>query len=434
MPGGPARRRPGTTPCCLAPGATRRVRNHRFTAVALAYLVVVVSADLVFPRNAGILALLAVPPLLIACERGWKVTAAVCAAVLLLVVTNMFGYNVVPVSVLVLRVIGMLLATSCAIFVAVERVRREELLAHSRAAAAAAQQAIIPPVPERIGQYAFTSLYRSAAVESLVGGDFFKVVRSPWGTRFILGDVEGKGLAAVSMSALVLGCFREWAPRTPELAELVRILDERVHDYEERSAFVTAVVGSLHDDSTLELANCGHTFPLLFRGGATRTLAPSRTAVPLGLGPAPPCEVVELLAGDRLLCYTDGLVEARTPEGTFVALDDLVAGVGNEAADVALDTIAQRLAARATPRDDIAMLLVSVGPAEDDVDAAAAAQSIGVGSGEPGTGEPGAGSPGGAGGGTSIGGRSIGGTSGWSGAPGRGMAPGEPTAPVTASP
>ncbi|MCU1492667.1 MAG: serine phosphatase [Acidimicrobiaceae bacterium] len=336
------------------------IRQHRFTVLAAIFLVAVLAADLLLERDQSVLSLLVLPPFLVALEWDWRPTAVTAALVVLVTATNLFGYDRVPSTVVALRVAGMVFGSLCAIYVSVERVRRDEVLAQSRAAVAAAQRAIIPDVPERLGHYGFTSLYRSAAQESLVGGDFFKVVRSPWGTRFILGDVEGKGLAAVSMSALVLGCFREWAPRMASVEELVAMLDERVHDYEERSAFVTAVVGSLDDDRSLELANCGHAFPLLFRGADATTLVPEHTTLPLGLGPKPSYDRYELQSGDRLFLYTDGLIETRTPTGGWVALEEIVDGVGVDSAETALAGVAARLVALGVPKDDLAMLLVEV--------------------------------------------------------------------------
>jgi phosphoserine phosphatase RsbU/P len=260
------------------------------------------------------------------------------------------------------RLVAVIIGCALAVCASVELGRREALLTRSRAAAEAAQLAILPTVPDRLGDYVFSCLYRSSAEEALVGGDFYKVIASPWGQRFVVGDVEGKGLAAVGMSALVLGCFREWAPRTARLADLVATLDERVHSYEERSAFVTAVVGSLNDDLTLELANCGHVFPVLSRDGVNTVLAPDHTTTPLGFGPTPSLHRIRLRAGDRVLLYTDGLTETRTREGRWLALEEVITDLGTDPVESVLVNVATRITAEGTLRDDLAMLLVEVAP------------------------------------------------------------------------
>jgi hypothetical protein len=65
----------------------------------------------------------------------------------------------------------------------------------------------------------------------------------------------------------MLGCFREWAPETASLKELVDVLDDRVRSHGTDHQFVTAVVASLDDDLCLTIANCGHPAPALFRNG-----------------------------------------------------------------------------------------------------------------------------------------------------------------------
>jgi hypothetical protein len=337
-------------------------RNHRFAVIAIVYTVANIVTDLLLPRDRSLSALLVIVPLLVAFEWGWQATAAVTVVPVVLTATNLLGYDHVPVNVMAPRLVAVAIGSALAVYASLELGRREALLTRSRAVADAAQQAILPTVPERLGAYVFSCLYRSSAEEALVGGDFYKVITSPFGQRLIVGDVEGKGLAAVGMSALVLGCFREWAPRTARLPDLVATLDERVHTYEERSAFVTAVVGSLGDDLVLELANCGHVFPILSRRGISTILAPEHTTTPLGFGPQPSVQRVQLQPGDRVLLYTDALTETRSPDGRWVTLDEVIGTVGSDPIDSVLANVAWRITTAGTLRDDLAMLLIEVTP------------------------------------------------------------------------
>ena len=343
--------------------------NHRFVGIAAVYTTADIVADGLLGPSQSVTALLVIVPLLVAFEWDWRKTGATTLLPIVLTGTNLFGYDHLPAAVVASRLVAVVVGCTLAVYASVEFSRRQTASAQSRAAAGAAQRAILPIVPERSGPYQFSSLYRSSAEESVVGGDFYKVIASPWGARFIVGDVEGKGLAAVGMSALVLGCFREWAPRTPTLPDLVAILDERVHSYEERSAFVTAVIGTLDDGLTLELANCGHVHPVLSRGGAWVVVEPEHTTTPLGLSPKPAIERLELRPHDRLLFYTDGLTETRTRAGAWVPLDDVIPAIGSDPLESALDNVATRLTTLGTLRDDLAMLLVEVGPSTCGCDA-----------------------------------------------------------------
>ncbi|MGW3041059.1 SpoIIE family protein phosphatase [Kitasatospora sp. NPDC001159] len=79
---------------------------------------------------------------------------------------------------------------------------------------------------------------------------------TPVGARVILGDVQGKGLPAVSMAAAVVGCFREVAFHEEDLATVASRLEERLLRQNQLAAqlggreerFATAVVIRFPDD------------------------------------------------------------------------------------------------------------------------------------------------------------------------------------------
>ena len=153
-------------------------------------------------------------------------------------------------------------------------------LSHSRAAALAAQEAILPVVPTTMGPLRLACAYRASADESHIGGDFYKVLNTDSGIRLILGDVRGKGLGAITMTAAVLGAFREWAPEEATLKSLIGRLDTRVIDKAQPGDFVTGVVACVDAELTMEVANCGHPSPLLFRpGGSGRPIRPDAGAL-----------------------------------------------------------------------------------------------------------------------------------------------------------
>jgi serine phosphatase RsbU (regulator of sigma subunit) len=85
------------------------------------------------------------------------------------------------------------------------------------------------------------------------------------------------------------------------------------------SRFATAVLARLDVDSgRFRWVNAGHPAPLIVRDGALVNPPACPSSLPLGLQQtsAQECQI-QLLPGDRVVLYTDGIVEARSPEGTF---------------------------------------------------------------------------------------------------------------------
>jgi serine phosphatase RsbU (regulator of sigma subunit) len=77
----------------------------------------------------------------------------------------------------------------------------------------------------------------------------------------------------------------------------------------------------------VNIVNCGHLPPvkLAADAGGLQLMAPLRYEPPLGLHPHPALQDIALRPHDRLLFYTDGLVETRNRAGRFFALDAHVA-------------------------------------------------------------------------------------------------------------
>jgi serine phosphatase RsbU (regulator of sigma subunit) len=255
------------------------------------------------------------------------------------------------------------------------RIKREHEMLRLRSTAAAMQRHILHPLPVVTEDILVNGVYEPVQEDRLVGGDIYDVVASPWGTRVLIGDVQGKGLAAVGAAFAVIGAFREAAHREPTLTALVDILDAAVvrhNSYAEQTGdderFVTALVICVDGGAEAQVVNCGHVQPRLVHDGVVTT-PPLDSGVPLGLAElaAEPTTVdwFAFPAGSTLLLSTDGLTETRAADGTFYPVDErLTSHLGLSPTELpqALYEDARAFTDNDGQHDDVAVLTVRRSP------------------------------------------------------------------------
>ncbi|MFF7725928.1 PP2C family protein-serine/threonine phosphatase [Streptomyces sp. NPDC008001] len=208
--------------------------------------------------------------------------------------------------------------------------RSDQQLASARGIAEAAQRAVLPAPPSRIGGLRVAARYVAAQADARIGGDLYAVQDTPHGVRVIVGDVRGKGLGAVEAVAVVIGAFREAAEQEPTLEGLAGRLERALQregrrrgNLDQYEGFTTAVLVELPPGKpVLRLLNRGHPPPLLLHAdGRVGVADPAVPALPLGLGELgvwpDRAEEREFPAGATLLLMTDGVTEARDADGAF---------------------------------------------------------------------------------------------------------------------
>lgn len=365
---------PGTDPGEVAAGDSR-IRNW-VLAVGLVLLTsLVVLLDALTGEELPIIPLLVVLPALGSVFCTVRQTVCVALWVTAVVVSARIGSAGAFWD--VAFVIGFtVLGSALGVVACAARIRHATEIARLRSAAVALQRQILRPLPIVTEQVRAHGIYEPIEEDRFVGGDIYEVVQSRYGTRVIIGDVQGKGLPAIGAGFATLGAFREAAIRESELTVVADALEAAVSRHNMFSAetgeterFVTALVLGFDGGDRVQAVNCGHLPPRLLHGGSASTVALHRTSVPLGMAElsteARAAESFGFPSGAALLVFTDGVTEARDPAGSFYPLDDRLAGwAGDDPREVlvALQADLEEFSG-GVRRDDVAALVLT-GPPE----------------------------------------------------------------------
>ncbi|MEW2414479.1 PP2C family protein-serine/threonine phosphatase [Streptomyces sp. NPDC046866] len=320
--------------------------------------------------------LLVATPALAAVTMGPRGTlaAALCAAVVSVITAthnHAWGGQQVYTNFLAL----VLVSTASVMTSRTVRTRRRYELNQVRRIAAAAQEVLLRPVPDRLGPVRAASMYLAAETGAQIGGDLYEAVETRYGVRMIVGDVRGKGLPAVRSAAVVLGAFREAVHYEDDLVEVINHCAAALErDAVAASAedapgllegFVTALVVQVPDGPTVEVVNRGHPPPLLLRNGEVHALHPAVPLPPLGLeefldGASAGPDSYTFERGDRLLLHTDGVIEARDGENVFFALPEAMSELRDCTRQEFLEGLHEGLMRHTHGRlaDDVAVIVV----------------------------------------------------------------------------
>jgi len=174
------------------------------------------------------------------------------------------------------------------------------------------------------------------------GGDVYYASSCATGriARLLLADVAGHGTSVASTAADLRTLMRRFVNRLDQ-AEFVRLLNRQFAALSKDGAFATAVVATFFEPSrVLTVCNAGHPRPLLYRAASKRweflgQHAPHHAGAKPSAGPANlPLGLLEiseydqfdiqLEPGDRVVCYTDALMESHDESGEMLGEDGVL--------------------------------------------------------------------------------------------------------------
>jgi sigma-B regulation protein RsbU (phosphoserine phosphatase) len=239
-----------------------------------------------------------------------------------------------------------------------------ERYAHQLAYAGEVQRRMIPSTPPSTNRIEIGAVYRPTFE---VGGDFYDFIALPKKNLGIaIADVSGKGVPASLQMASLRAALRVNAYHMYDIDRIMVEVNRHMCRDAGQGEFSTLFYGVISPTLRLTYCNAGHNPPMLLRGGTIQSLETGGTV--LGVDPSAVFDrgLMDLEAGDVLLLYTDGAVEALNfsdqPFGTQRLAESL-----RQYADQSAQRIAQnilwdirRFRGLADRTDDLTMVIMKI--------------------------------------------------------------------------
>src|SRR5688572_15627064 len=212
-----------------------------------------------------------------------------------------------------------------------ERIERERVEQELQVARRIQQASLPKEVPVLTG-WQISPFYQPARE---VGGDFYDFLDLADGRLgVVVGDATGKGMPAALVAEATSNMLRAVAQALGSYSpgEVLSRVNETLLARIPPNMFVTCFYAILEPKSgSLSYANAGHDLPYLWQSGEAQELR--ARGMPLGLMPGMGYEEKEtsLEAGESVLFYSDGLVEAHDPDGEMFGFPRLRALVAEHA-------------------------------------------------------------------------------------------------------
>lgn len=170
------------------------------------------------------------------------------------------------------------------------------------------QWGLLPPLTMSVPQVAVAGILEPAY---RVAGDSFDYALNDNILHAAVIDAMGHGLDAAAMATIAIGAYRHARRVFISLAEKYAFMDDAITQQFGPDHFVTAQLMHVNiATGEMELVNAGHPAPLLIRDGRVVRQLESATTLPIGFGGEEPrIREHTLQPGDRVLCYTDGIIE-----------------------------------------------------------------------------------------------------------------------------
>src|SRR3989454_5490267 len=164
-----------------------------------------------------------------------------------------------------------------------------------------------------------------------VGGDYYDYIPIDAHTiQVVIADVAGKGVPAALLMSATAAAMRLEANRDRNMLQQVERLNAEIGAVSDPERYMTLLLAEIDTHKRIiHYVNCGHNPALLFRAKTGTLSLMNSSCPPIGLSPEEICELAseDLMAGDVLVFYTDGVTEAENRLGEEFGMERLSAVV-----------------------------------------------------------------------------------------------------------
>ncbi len=247
-----------------------------------------------------------------------------------------------------------------------EERKAKEAMEHDAIDAAEIQNELLPSKPLVTKR---AQVFARLIQARIVGGDTFNYYMSPDDRAvFMVADASGKGSPAALLCMAGLITMETESSESENPSRILSRANKRLVKRFPAGSFITAAMGRYFPEKGIvELASCGQNPPLIYRNKEHHwRVVDLPGSLPMGIDDeAEPSEIIlGVKPGDRLLMYTDGLIDMRGPQGEKVSFENIMNWL-NAQAELGPSEILDHLVdlvlsiSGATLYDDITVLLVN---------------------------------------------------------------------------
>jgi sigma-B regulation protein RsbU (phosphoserine phosphatase) len=205
-------------------------------------------------------------------------------------------------------------------------------------------RALLPSSVPSINGYDVAAFSRPAQI---VTGDYFDFLPFDDGTYgFVVADVSGHGVSAGMLVGSLQTVFHTLASEIDSPVDVMKRINRLYVHNINFNTFATVFFARLDPSSrTLSYASAGHNPPLLYRRSTRQMAILKPTGPAVGLVADFPYEMqkTQLMEGDTFLLYTDGIIEALSPDGTEQYGYDRLAEVLSQNENLPANEIVQKI-------------------------------------------------------------------------------------------